>query len=382
MKMSKFRIAVLVLLVATVFTFVISPVKAEYYQDVQCLVAYDEEFAITAGTVYWYSPEVLARILVGQASYRFKISLNIRFLVAGCVTWDSDDSYNIYQMIDEAIDETGFYRGMPYGGYEIEVLIALTDQNIGGDDYGVCWTDHYAIIARETLLGWPSHIQSTDNIIQHELSHFYGCDDHYIWASTHPCFDCVMNTYRSEFIFPEGWVRRALVTEKWCSECTELISQNREILGYQQQVGGGGCPTLFVWNGNDYVDYGVIDIHNSEGIDVVREVPVQMEDVGLNNHKATFRLREGWEGLKYSESFIDQVKLYAYGEDGKRHLCPLINATHSTLGNVMPQLLLSDDVKAQTLLLETTDLTFIVPCQNVQSFTFVIEGHNAYKLPD
>jgi len=155
---------------------------------------------------------------------------------------------------------------------------------------------------------------------------------------------------------------------------------------YFESSGGGGngyltdpCPTLFVWNGNDYVDYGVIDIHNPSGEDVIREVPVLAEDVDINKHKATFRLREGWEGLNQSESVIDQVKLYAIGDDGKRYLCPLINAEHSRLGQVLPQLLLSDDVRTQILLLETVDLKFIVPHQNVQGFTFVIEGCNLYK---
>lgn len=108
-------------------------------------------------------------------------------------------------------------------------------------------------------------------------------------------------------------------------------------------------------------------------------MPVQAEDVGISSYKATFRLREGWLGLNYSESVIDQVKLYAVDKHGNRYLCPLISAEHSTLENVLPQLLASDDYKAQTLLLETIDLTVIAPYQNVQSFTFVIEGCNMYK---
>jgi len=137
---------------------------------------------------------------------------------------------------------------------------------------------------------------------------------------------------------------------------------------------------LFVWDGNDYVDYGVIDIHNPSGEDIVREVPVRVEDVGINNHRAKFRLREGWEGLNYSESAIDQVKLYAIGNDGNRYLCPLISAEHSALGNVLTRLIASDDVKTQILLLETIDLTFIVPYKNVQGYTFTIEGCNKWKM--
>jgi hypothetical protein len=85
-----------------------------------------------------------------------------------------------------------------------------------------------------------------------------------------------------------------------------------------------------------------------------------------------FSLREGWPGLNSSESVIDQVKLYAVDKDGNYRLCPLIKAGHSTLGKVLPQLLLSDYYRVQMLLLETTDLTLIVSYQNVESFTFII----------
>ena len=161
------------------------------------------------------------------------------------------------------------------------------------------------------------------------------------------------------------------VWSDWSSSLTVYISS-----------GGGGsepCPTLFVWNGSVYVDYGVIDIHDPSGEDMVREVAVQTEDVGLNNHKATFRLREGWEGLEFSESVYDRVQLYAVDNDGKRYKCPLVGAEHSRLGNVLSELLLSDDVRVETHVLETIDLTFTVPCQNVQGFTFVLEGCNMLK---
>ena len=145
--------------------------------------------------------------------------------------------------------------------------------------------------------------------------------------------------------------------------------------------GGGGetCPTLFAWDGNAYVDYGVINIHNSTGEDVVKEVPIQAEDIDISNHKAVLRLREGWEGLNFSESVIDQVTLYAIGNDGNRHLCPLIRAEHSSSGNVLPKLLHSDEWKVQIVLLETIDLTFAVSYENVQDFAFVIEGCNQIK---
>ena len=164
---------------------------------------------------------------------------------------------------------------------------------------------------------------------------------------------------------------------------TVTMNSDHTLKAYFQYSGGGGgggsCPTLFVWNGSDYVDYGVIDIHNPTSEDVIREVSIQAEDVAINKHKAVLRFREGWEGLNFSESVIDQVKLYTVDDDDNRYLCPLISAEHSRLGNVLPQLLKSDDYRVQTLLLETTDLTFTVPYQNIQSFTFVIEGCNREK---
>jgi hypothetical protein len=167
---------------------------------------------------------------------------------------------------------------------------------------------------------------------------------------------------------------------------TVTMNSDHTLTAYFQYSGGGGgsggCPTLFVWNGTGYMDYGVINIHNPTGEDVIREVPIQSEDVCINSHKAKFRLREGWPGLNRSESVIDQVRLYAVDSQGNRHLCPLISAEHSRLGKVLPQLLLSDDYRAQMLLLETVDLTFVVPWQNIQGFTFVIEGCNIYKCVD
>jgi len=144
--------------------------------------------------------------------------------------------------------------------------------------------------------------------------------------------------------------------------------------------GGGGCPTLFVWNGSDYVDYGVINIHDVEN-DVVREVPVQAEDVSVAGYKVKFRLREGWEGLNYSHSLIDQVKLYAVDNEGNRLLCPLIKAEHSDQGKVLLKLLFSDDYRTDTYLMNTIDLTFIMPypAETIENFTFTIEGHNPHK---
>ena len=142
--------------------------------------------------------------------------------------------------------------------------------------------------------------------------------------------------------------------------------------------GGGGCPTLFIWNGSAYNDFGVIDIHNPENYDLIEEVPLSPRIVYINNYQAKIRLREGWEGLNYSHSEIDQVKLYAV-INGTRYLCPLICASHSQTGNVLLPLLFSDNWKTDAYLLETINLRFLVPYQNVDQYIFHIEGRNPYK---
>jgi hypothetical protein len=142
---------------------------------------------------------------------------------------------------------------------------------------------------------------------------------------------------------------------------------------------GGGCPTLLVWNSSGYNDFGVINIHNPDGdYDVIKEVPLPSESVGITNYVAKIRLREGWEGLNYSHSAFDQVKLYAV-VGGIRYLCPLFYGNHSTLGNVLLPLMFSDDWKVDAYLMETVDLKFLAPYQNVQEYVFVIEGINHLK---
>lgn len=382
MRITKVRtlsISVLVsLVVLPTLLFVISPVFAEVYQNVHVLVAYDEEFDHTARSVYWYSPETLCSILVGGVSDRFKSAFDIKFTVIRYVSWDSDDSVtdDMSVLLHECIDETGFYSGMTYNTIPIDILIVFTDQTIMDGSqiiYGCCALPITtgAVIVTETYY-YFSLGQCADNILQHELSHMYGCEDHLNRVN------CTMSLYPEDNPI-YGHRPYGFYTESWCTGCRNTINENREMWGREQTVGGGGCPTLLVWNGSDYVDYGVIDIHNPFGKDVVKEVPVQAEDMCINRYKAKFKLREGWPGLNYSESVIDQVKLYAVDNDGNHHLCSLIRATHSSLGNVLLKLLASDDHRVRMLLLERIDLTFIIPYRNVQSFTLVIEGCNIEK---
>lgn len=225
-------------------------------------------------------------------------------------------------------------------------------------------------------------------------------DNHYnltvsssLWGTTNPYPDLHTYTYGTSVnVTALPWTD--CVFDYWTLDGTNYtqpnpitvnMTANHSIMAHFHDASGGGgegrCPTLFSWSGTDYTYYGVIPLHNASGYDVIKEVPVNASDVCVNNYQAQFRLREGWLGLNSSESVIDQVRLYAVDAYGHRLFCPLANATHSRLGNVLLQLLFSDDWRAQMTLLETVDLRFVVPYPSflVKGYVFVIEGCNQFK---
>jgi hypothetical protein len=143
---------------------------------------------------------------------------------------------------------------------------------------------------------------------------------------------------------------------------------------------GGGCPILSVYDGSDYVEEGLLDIHNPEGTDLVYDhslasTPQRVDGAYL------LRLTEHPK----THSYIDQVKLYAVLEDGTMKELPLIWACHSEDGNVLPMLLHSDEWKTDTLgadhndgTSQSIDLKFaaLSPNLEVTGFAFQIEGNN------
>lgn len=147
--------------------------------------------------------------------------------------------------------------------------------------------------------------------------------------------------------------------------------------------GGGNeqCPILHAWDGQQYVGWEVLEIHNPTGEDVIRNATVPKALVNITQGKASFMLQEGWPGLTFSESTIDQVQLYAVDIFGNRLPCPLTSAQDSRLGDVWLQLLFSDNCMVQTLLLDRIWLKFLMPYPSwlVREYFFVIEGCNRVK---
>ncbi|MEM3774781.1 MAG: hypothetical protein QXX92_07285 [Candidatus Bathyarchaeia archaeon] len=137
--------------------------------------------------------------------------------------------------------------------------------------------------------------------------------------------------------------------------------------------GGGGCPLLYVYHGKEYCFEGLLDIHNPYGIDVIKNHTLITVPQPVNN-AYLFRLVEH----PLTHSYIDQVKLFAILEDGTIVKLPLISAVHDRYGNVLPQLLFSDDIKTDTRANEAITLKFkaLRPTQTAIGFIFEIEGNN------
>ena len=76
---------------------------------------------------------------------------------------------------------------------------------------------------------------------------------------------------------------------------------------------------------------------------MAKQASALKQDMHLEECTAKLMLVDRWVDLNFSESMIDQVRLYAADRFGNRYLCPLVNAVHNSIGNVLPTLLLSDD---------------------------------------
>ncbi|GAI86710.1 unnamed protein product, partial [marine sediment metagenome] len=154
-------------------------------------------------------------------------------------------------------------------------------------------------------------------------------------------------------------------------------------IGYEYEGGGGGgggCPILSVFNGEEYIEEGLLDIHVEEGgDDIIKEYQLIINPEPMKG-KYLLRLTEHHK----THSYIDQVQFMAKLENGKEIFLPLVSAIHSDDGNVKRELLISDDVKTDIIgadlkegSSEYIDLAFAaLNGLKIVEYTFIIEGHN------
>lgn len=145
--------------------------------------------------------------------------------------------------------------------------------------------------------------------------------------------------------------------------------------------GGGGCPILFVYDGEEYIEEGLLNIHNPDGIDVVANHTINTSP-GEVNHRYLIRLTEHNKTI----SHIDQVQLKGRLPNGNLVPLNLLSAVHSSFGEVKWMVHSSDDNRVKILggdhndgNSEFIDLQFNAPGHsNFIEFIFFIEGNNKH----
>jgi len=131
------------------------------------------------------------------------------------------------------------------------------------------------------------------------------------------------------------------------------------------------CPTLFVWNGTEYVYEALLDIHGDSDVTVRHEI---QNVLALEDGVYKLQLRE----LDNYTSHIDQVRLYAVDDEGEWHSCLLTYAYHSELGKVKHTLRFDEDSRVDLKPMEVIDLEFAQPISYDKTayFIFEINGFN------
>ncbi|MFX1255715.1 MAG: hypothetical protein ACFFCZ_29190 [Promethearchaeota archaeon] len=147
--------------------------------------------------------------------------------------------------------------------------------------------------------------------------------------------------------------------------------------------GGGGCPNLQVFDGSEYVDYGVLPIHNDTDLYSDTFLTRVIDMPAIINDKMHIRLNEISAGWDYTESYIDQVRLEFVDAEGESTFFTIQKAKHSDIPGNQKQLVADDDdIRLKIVKGQMLDLFFRMPEGfDVDDFLdgyFVvhIDGHN------
>jgi len=144
--------------------------------------------------------------------------------------------------------------------------------------------------------------------------------------------------------------------------------------------GGGGCPILYVYDGSQYREEGLLDIHNADGLDIITSHTLLTEPEATDNY---YLLRLVEHPITISN--IDRVQLFGIRRgSGRLVQLTLVSAIHTTWGEVLTKLLFSDDDRIHMLGADHTghasqsiDLKFYASANlRLEGFLFVIEGNN------
>jgi len=402
----------------------IEPVQAiESPYVVNTLLYFDEECTNEDDRYGWWDI-LFESINIWAPYWRFKDNFNIEFkcLNGWNSFWDSDYTENSrLTLLDEAIEKIGFESGMMYetsaNHFEVvDLLICISGQDMDGR--GLSPPEWNAVIM---TLGAGSHQY---NIPLHELSHQFWCEHcgnfcvmNTFWTDTMwnwcgDCWNCIYNhrdkwhykynlsvsvgiggktePYMGSYVYREGIIEVTAVPDvgyvfdywlldgatMYGNPITVTMNSDHTLKAYFEYSGGGGggggaCPTLFVWNGTDYVEEGFLNIHTESDVTVRHEI---QNTLALENGVYKLQLRE----LDEYASHIDQVRLYAVDGEGEWHSCPITYAYHNELGKVKKTLRFDDDTRVDLKPTEVIGLKFApsILYDKTEYFIFEINGYN------
>ena len=151
----------------------------------------------------------------------FEDKFTIGLVCRGVKVWDYNNGISDSGMLSEAVRETGFCSGMPYGSYIIDILIAFTAQPMqaGG----------YAYLGGSACIVKAQSYDYDDNTVQHEVSHLYWARDHKTESDPDYWSDCIMS-YREVFVgwwIFGSWIPMCYLTNNWCGTCYNTIYTHR-----------------------------------------------------------------------------------------------------------------------------------------------------------
>lgn len=239
-----------------------SPVICYQTEEPACgnwnvLMAYDEEmaehsfsfYAPFPGGTFPVEPKKYMEFQFWRGTYKFAEEFDIHFHIVKWVQFESNDSLTT---TDEVyLDAVRKLNWQPNSlgrvhldnGKDATVLMVWSEQpaadfyDVWGFPHAYCGSAFVENDVRGVIIH-PYDIWADDNVVQHELSHLFGCakDDHRIEK------DCVMGYYKDpapslywENLYPifdqdqlislatYGSIREGFLTKEWCDECRAFI---------------------------------------------------------------------------------------------------------------------------------------------------------------
>ncbi len=186
-----------------------------------------------------------------------------------------------------------------------------------------------------------------------------------------PCIDSCRDGITLDECYcssPTGFCdHQSINCDSICGTRTGVCRTNEFGEGYchcYTNLGGGGCPTLFVHDGKGYVKERKSKIHFE--VDVIDGILLETKPVAEGGAYSLLLK----ETTLPEHSHLDSVRLLVDGEEVE-----LIAAVHSRYGDVTSILKESDDIRTDTKVFDEIELKFLAP-EIEGEFLFEIEGYN------